>query len=84
DALSFLEQPGTAHHVVFIDPPFRKGLLDETVALLEQNGWLAEDAMIYIETEKELNIADLPENWQLHREKKAGQVSYRLYERTSA
>ncbi|MCV5342873.1 16S rRNA (guanine(966)-N(2))-methyltransferase RsmD, partial [Escherichia coli] len=36
------------------------------------------------ETEKELNIADLPENWQLHREKTAGQVSYRLYERTSA
>jgi 16S rRNA (guanine966-N2)-methyltransferase len=69
--------------VVFIDPPFRKGLLDETVTLLEQNGWLAEDAMIYIETEKELNIIDLPESWHLHREKTAGQVSYRLYERTS-
>ncbi|MDG2668463.1 16S rRNA (guanine(966)-N(2))-methyltransferase RsmD, partial [Vibrio parahaemolyticus] len=26
----------------------------------------------------------LPENWHLHREKTAGQVSYRLYERTSA
>ncbi|MEF1188291.1 RsmD family RNA methyltransferase [Vibrio parahaemolyticus] len=84
DALSFLKQPGTPHHVVFIDPPFRKGLLDETVTLLEQNGWLAEDAMIYIETEKELSIAGLPENWHLHREKTAGQVSYRLYERTSA
>lgn len=69
DALSFLKQPGTPHHVVFIDPPFRKGLLDETVTLLEQNGWLAEDAMIYIETEKELSIAGLPENWHLHREK---------------
>lgn len=84
DALGFLKQPGTPHHVVFIDPPFRKGLLDETVTLLEQNGWLAEDAMIYIETEKELSIAGLPENWHLHREKTAGQVSYRLYERTSA
>ncbi|MCX2791987.1 16S rRNA (guanine(966)-N(2))-methyltransferase RsmD [Vibrio sp. Sgm 5] len=84
DALSFLKQPGTPHHVVFIDPPFRKGLLDETVTLLDQNGWLAEDAMIYIETEKELSIAGLPDNWRLHREKTAGQVSYRLYERTSA
>jgi len=24
DALSYLKQPGTPHHVVFIDPPFRK------------------------------------------------------------
>ncbi|POB65400.1 16S rRNA (guanine(966)-N(2))-methyltransferase RsmD, partial [Vibrio vulnificus] len=53
DALQFLKQQGTPHHVVFIDPPFRQGLLAEAVTLLEQNGWLAEDAMIYIETEKE-------------------------------
>ncbi|MBA5764460.1 16S rRNA (guanine(966)-N(2))-methyltransferase RsmD [Vibrio sp. 404] len=84
DALAFLSQPGTPQHVVFIDPPFRKGLLNETVALLEQNGWLAEDAMIYIETEKELTIEGLPEHWHLYREKNAGQVSFRLYHRQSA
>ncbi len=84
DALNYLSQAGTPHHVVFIDPPFRKGLLSETISLLEQNGWLAEDAMIYIETEKELSIAGLPESWRLHREKTAGQVSYRLYERSPA
>lgn len=83
DALSFLQQPGNPHHVVFIDPPFRKGLLSEAVVLLEQNGWLADDAMIYIETEKELAIEGLPESWQLHREKTAGQVSFRLYHRQS-
>ncbi|WP_367987549.1 16S rRNA (guanine(966)-N(2))-methyltransferase RsmD [Vibrio sp. NTOU-M3] len=83
DALSFLQQQGTPHHVVFIDPPFRKGLLSETISLLEQNGWLADDAMIYIETEKELTLEGIPENWHLHREKQAGQVSYRLFERTS-
>ena len=84
DALQYLQQPGTPYHVVFIDPPFRKGLLSEAVALLEQNGWLAEDAMIYIETEKELAIEGLPESWHLHREKSAGQVSFRLYQRQSA
>lgn len=81
DAISFLKQPGTPHHVVFIDPPFRKGLLDETVALLESNGWLADDAMIYVETEKELSLDSIPAHWHLHREKTAGQVSYRLFER---
>ncbi|MCG9680667.1 16S rRNA (guanine(966)-N(2))-methyltransferase RsmD [Vibrio sp. Isolate24] len=81
DALSFLQQAGTPHHVVFIDPPFRKGLLEQTVTLLESNGWLGNDAMIYIETEKELELEGIPTNWHLHREKTAGQVSYRLFER---
>ncbi|XAW89463.1 16S rRNA (guanine(966)-N(2))-methyltransferase RsmD [Vibrio sp. CDRSL-10 TSBA] len=83
DSLAFLRQSGQAYDVVFIDPPFRQGLLQESVALLEQNGWLADNAMIYIECEKELAIADLPPNWELYREKTAGQVCYRLFERTS-
>ncbi|MEH0743470.1 16S rRNA (guanine(966)-N(2))-methyltransferase RsmD [Vibrio cholerae] len=81
DSLAYLRQPGTPHHVVFIDPPFRQGLLNEVVTLLEHNGWLADDAMIYIETEKELVLDCIPAHWHLHREKVAGQVCYRLYER---
>ncbi|WP_100754054.1 16S rRNA (guanine(966)-N(2))-methyltransferase RsmD [Vibrio salilacus] len=82
DALSYLKQAGTPHHVVFIDPPFRQGLLDETIQLLEQNGWLTDDALIYVETEKELTLDNaIPAHWHLHREKTAGQVSYRLFNR---
>ncbi len=84
DALQYLQQAGGEYDVVFIDPPFRKGLLDETVTLLEGHGWLADNALIYIETEKELTLEAIPQNWRLHREKTAGQVSYRLYERTTA
>lgn len=83
DTLAYLKQPGQAYDVVFIDPPFRQSLLQETVQLLEQNGWLAANAMIYIESEKELPLTELPESWQLYREKLAGQVCYRLFERTS-
>ncbi|MBF4437541.1 16S rRNA (guanine(966)-N(2))-methyltransferase RsmD, partial [Vibrio anguillarum] len=63
DALAFLKQQGTPHHLVFIDPPFRQGLLSEAVSLLEQNGWLADEALIYIETEKELALEGIPANW---------------------
>ncbi|MFA0441603.1 16S rRNA (guanine(966)-N(2))-methyltransferase RsmD [Vibrio sp. 10N.286.49.C2] len=80
-ALTFLAQTGTPHDLVFIDPPFRQGLLPETVALLEQNGWLSENALIYIETEKELTLDAIPESWDLLKEKTAGQVCYRLFER---
>ncbi len=84
DALQFLQKPGTPYDVVFIDPPFRKGLLPDTLTLLEEHGWLADNALIYIETEKELTLEAIPQNWHLHREKNAGQVSYRLYARTSS
>jgi len=82
DALSYLNQPATPFDIVFIDPPFRKGLLDEVIIQLENNHWLSEDAMVYIETERELVMPELPPNWSLYREKHAGQVSFRLYQRS--
>lgn len=65
-------------------PPFRKGLLNETIALLEQHGWLADDAVIYTESEIEQGDPVVPQTWSLHREKSAGQVSYRLYHRQAS
>ncbi|SNY71536.1 16S rRNA (guanine(966)-N(2))-methyltransferase [Enterobacter sp. CC120223-11] len=81
NSLTFLAGAGTPHDVVFIDPPFRKGLLEETLALLENNGWLADDALIYVESEVENGLPPVPAHWDLHREKVAGQVAYRLYHR---
>lgn len=81
NTIAFLTGPGTPHDVVFIDPPFRKGLLDETLRLLENNGWLADDALIYVESEVENGLPPVPASWELHREKVAGQVAYRLYHR---
>ncbi|MBZ0060394.1 MULTISPECIES: 16S rRNA (guanine(966)-N(2))-methyltransferase [unclassified Leclercia] len=83
NSLAFLAQAGTPHDVVFVDPPFRKGLLEETLTLLENNGWLANDALIYVESEVENGLPPVPAHWDLHREKVAGQVAYRLYHRQS-
>ncbi|SFD18577.1 16S rRNA (guanine(966)-N(2))-methyltransferase [Pragia fontium] len=83
NALNWLAQPGSAFNVVFLDPPFRCGLLPDTIALLEKQGWLADEAWIYLEAETEHSNLDVPTNWRLHREKTAGQVAYRLYHRQS-
>ena len=83
NALQWLNQPGQPYDIVFIDPPFRKGLLSETVTLLENRGWLASEALIYIECETEQGTLQVPDSWQLHREKTAGQVAYRLYHRST-
>ena len=81
NTLTFLAQAGTPHNVVFVDPPFRKGLLEETLTLLETHGWLANEAYIYVESEVENGLPPVPVNWSLYREKVAGQVAYRLYQR---
>jgi len=83
DALSFLKDDLSKgsqklFDLVFIDPPFRKQLVEKTALLLNSYG-LAEDALIYVEMEAESTQA-IPVNWQLLKEKVTGQVIYQLYE----
>ncbi|MCG9779105.1 16S rRNA (guanine(966)-N(2))-methyltransferase RsmD [Photobacterium damselae] len=79
NSVNFLNQAGTPHDLVFIDPPFRQDLIQQVIAALEANHWLSPNALIYIEAEKELGSIDVPPSWHLYREKTAGQVCYRLF-----
>ena len=80
NAAVFLESATpTPLDIVFLDPPFRKGWLTQIIPLLEK-GWLAEEALVYIEMEKETALPALPVNWALIKEKTAGQLVYRLFE----
>lgn len=82
DALRHLETASaTPFDVVFLDPPFHQGLLPSACALLESRGWLADRAWIYTESESAPSTTGLPGDWRLHREKKAGQVYYALWQR---
>lgn len=81
NTLNWLSKNGQVYDVVFLDPPFRKGILQDTIGLLDGNGWLADEAWIYIESEVEHGAIPVPASWRLHREKIAGQVAYRLYHR---
>ena len=83
DSLKFLEKKATQKFdIVFIDPPFRKNLLQQSCQLLEDNQWLNDDAVIYIEMESELSSVELPKNWQCLKEKNAGQVTFALWQRS--
>lgn len=82
DASSLLQGPAPAasFSIVFLDPPFRMDLAAPCCTALENAGWLAEEAWIYIEVEANL-IPDVPANWSLHREVRAGDSHGRLYYR---
>lgn len=84
-ALDWLEEKmadqEATYDLVFLDPPFHKDLIRPIATLLESRGLLSNAAMIYIETERDWTPQGLPDNWNLYREKQAGQVAYRLYQR---
>ena len=82
DALNLLQRDNQSEpfHIIFIDPPFQLNLWQSIVDALENGNWLADDATIYIESHRDANY-QTPINWQLHRDKYTGQVSYRLFYR---
>ncbi|MAB21327.1 MAG: 16S rRNA (guanine(966)-N(2))-methyltransferase RsmD [Idiomarina sp.] len=78
NALDWLQtQHSEAYDIVFIDPPFREGLADKALKLLDEGKWLAADNQVYLETEKEWPLK-LPANWRVTKEKTHGQVCFRL------
>jgi 16S rRNA (guanine966-N2)-methyltransferase len=79
DATHYLRhRPGQPFDVVFLDPPYGQNLLQPCMAQLENQGFLTDNAYIYVEAESTLKTLPLPDNWRLHRSKHSGQVSYHL------
>ncbi|WP_298452023.1 16S rRNA (guanine(966)-N(2))-methyltransferase RsmD [uncultured Marinobacter sp.] len=65
--------------IVFMDPPFHQGWLTTLIPLLDSQGWVKPGGWVYVEHESDLPSPGAPANWQLHRQKTAGQVTYCLY-----
>lgn len=69
--------------IIFLDPPFGRGLIPLVSDWLEQLACFAPNTWIYIETEATLQPLPIPPNWKITRAKKAGQIAYYLIVRES-
>lgn len=78
DALAWLAHPAESFDVVFVDPPFAADLVPGIIDRLACHGWLAPRAWVYIEQDAQQSLPCLPAGWQVVRDKRAGQVAYRL------
>jgi len=81
DAIHYLKGASQPFGLVFLDPPFDSELLPQAAERLEEGGWLAPGALIYVEHAARKAPPRLPANWQLAKAKRAGEVGYYLYER---
>lgn len=77
-ASDFIRQAASSFDVVFLDPPYGKGLLLASCEQLEKASLLSACARVYLESEFAVQQQQLPAGWELARAKQAGQVFYHL------
>lgn len=77
DALEYVEQCESPFDVIFIDPPFATDLLQTLLPQLLQPKMLKENAMVYVEAPKSVQLT-LPTPYDWHRHKITGDVQFGL------
>lgn len=78
DCLQWLQETSVPADILFVDPPYKKNLLAQTFAALEENHWVKTGSVIYFELDTPLDADLLPNNWKICKESKAGKVRYYL------
>lgn len=72
--------PDTPHDLVFMDPPYGKGLGEMALDALVRGGWLAPDAMVVWE---DSSAPDVPQNFDILDQRPYGGTVITLLERQS-
>ena len=74
DALEFVRDADRAFDIVFLDPPFDSGLLVRLAAALPR--LTRSGGMVYVESSRGV---ELDAAFELHRQGRAGHVTYQLF-----
>jgi len=81
NAIDYLRsEPPQTFDIVFLDPPFQSELLAEAIRHLQDRAWLHRGALVYVEQSSGEPQIEVPAQWQLHRNGRAGQSNYALYQ----
>ena len=84
EAGNYLSARSGQFDIVFLDPPFKDPtLLAKSMRMLTDSGSLKEGATIYLEIPAKAPEPLIPKCWAAEKQKKAGQVAYRLYRKNS-
>lgn len=64
--------------IVFADPPFRDADIQGLTGAISRAGILVREALVYLETPVAVTAGDLPQGWDIEKQKRAGAVHYCL------
>lgn len=79
-AQSILPKLQTQYDLVFLDPPYSLNLWQELAELVDPH--LNNEALIYVEADRDLKQLELPTAWNCIKNTKAGLVHAGLYKKT--
>ncbi len=74
DAIKYLEETAEAFDIIFLDPPYRKGLLPKVLQQIVSKSLLSTSGLIYLEHESEEQFDWLQWDLEVLKQSKAGQV----------
>ncbi|MGE4314131.1 MAG: 16S rRNA (guanine(966)-N(2))-methyltransferase RsmD [Pseudobdellovibrionaceae bacterium] len=66
--------------LLFLDPPYKKGLIAASLTALTEQGWLAENCLIVAESEKNYALDDVQISYDLLQQKNYGDTSVHIME----
>ena len=66
--------------LIFLDPPYRKGLIDKSLKFLKENPIFSKGGLIYIEIEKDIILPKVINNLIQIKMSSLGESNYYLYE----
>ena len=75
DALQWLKTADQVFDIIFLDPPFGKNMIEQSLPLLTESECVGEQTLIYVESE---SVWHPEKNVEVIKQAKAGQVHYML------
>ncbi len=79
EVLSFLASAKCKYDLIFLDPPYGKGLVDETVSLIEKYGLLSDGGIIVAESDDVDEVKEVFGDIKMYRKSKYGRAVVRYY-----
>ncbi len=75
DALQWIKAADQVFDIIFLDPPFGKNMIEQSLSLLAESECVSEQTLIYVESE---SAWQAEKNVEVIKQAKAGQVHYML------
>jgi 16S rRNA (guanine966-N2)-methyltransferase len=75
DALQWIKTTDQVFDIIFLDPPFGKNMIEQSMSVLAETGCVGEQTLIYVESERAWQTE---KNVEVIKQANAGQVHYSL------
>ena len=79
DAATESSLADSAFDLIFLDPPFNKGLLPKIIQRIDAEHMLKDNGVVYVECEAQC-VYSVPASWALLKEKNTSHLTSRLYQ----